>query len=78
MVESDLEQLALTWFQDTGWDYRAGPDIAPDSETPSAATTARCCYKASCARPWRGSTRKYPPPRWTRWRTSWPSRITPR
>lgn len=34
MVESDLEQLALTWFQDTGWDYRAGPDIAPDSDSP--------------------------------------------
>jgi type I restriction enzyme R subunit len=34
MTESDLEQLALTWFQDTGWDYRAGPDIAPDSDTP--------------------------------------------
>ena len=34
MVESDLEQLALSWFQDTGWDYRAGPDIAPDSDSP--------------------------------------------
>ncbi len=34
MIESDLEQLALTWFQDTGWDYRAGPDIAPDSDSP--------------------------------------------
>ncbi|GAB4061307.1 type I restriction endonuclease subunit R [Uliginosibacterium sediminicola] len=34
MTENDLEQLALTWFQDTGWDYRAGPDIAPDSDTP--------------------------------------------
>ena len=34
MVENDLEQLALTWFQDTGWDYRAGPDIAPDSDSP--------------------------------------------
>lgn len=34
MVENDLEQLALTWFQDTGWDYRAGTDIAPDSDSP--------------------------------------------
>lgn len=34
MTESDLEQLALTWFQDAGWDYRAGPDIAPDSDNP--------------------------------------------
>jgi type I restriction enzyme, R subunit len=30
IIESDLEQLALTWFQDTGWDYRSGPDIAPE------------------------------------------------
>ncbi|MDR3413309.1 MAG: type I restriction endonuclease subunit R [Formivibrio sp.] len=34
MTESDLEKLALTWFKDTGWDYRAGPDIAPDSDSP--------------------------------------------
>jgi type I restriction enzyme R subunit len=34
MTESDLERLALTWFQDSGWDYRAGADIAPDSATP--------------------------------------------
>ena len=34
MTESDLEQLALTWFQDTGWEFRHGPDIAPDTETP--------------------------------------------
>jgi type I restriction enzyme R subunit len=34
MNESALEQLALTWFQDTGWDYRSGPDIAPDSDNP--------------------------------------------
>jgi type I restriction enzyme R subunit len=34
MTESDLEQLALAWFQDAGWDYLHGPDIAPDSDTP--------------------------------------------
>ncbi len=34
ILETDLEQLALTWFQDTGWDYRSGPDIAPDSDAP--------------------------------------------
>ena len=34
MTEDDLEQLALTWFQDSGWDYLHGPDIAPDSDTP--------------------------------------------
>ncbi len=32
--EQALEDLAIRWFQDTGWDYRAGPDIAPDSDSP--------------------------------------------
>ena len=32
--ESELEKLTLTWFQDVGWDFLHGPDIAPDGETP--------------------------------------------
>ena len=36
LTESELEAMALTWFQDCGWDYVYGPDIAPlpDSRTP--------------------------------------------
>jgi type I restriction enzyme, R subunit len=37
MTEDQLEQLALTWFQDTGWEYRRGPALAPDGETPERA-----------------------------------------
>lgn len=37
MTEDDLEQLTLTWFQDSGWEYRFGPDIAPDGDTPERA-----------------------------------------
>lgn len=37
MTESALEQFAITWFQDTGWESRYGPDIAPDGETPERA-----------------------------------------
>lgn len=37
LTEDGLEQLALTWFQDSGWEYRHGPDIAPDGETPERA-----------------------------------------
>src|SRR5262245_55371849 len=33
MTEDDLEELALTWFQDSGWEYRHGPDIAPDGDS---------------------------------------------
>ncbi|MDX1251751.1 MAG: hypothetical protein IDH49_05795 [Gammaproteobacteria bacterium] len=32
MTEVDLEQLTLAWFQDTGLEYRHGPDIAPDGD----------------------------------------------
>ena len=35
MTENDLEQLAIAWFQDAGWSYRHGPDIAPDSDAPA-------------------------------------------
>lgn len=37
LTEGALEQLALTWFQDSGWEYRQGTDIAPDGETPERA-----------------------------------------
>ena len=32
--EDQLEQLAIQWFQDTGWSYAHGPDIAPESAAP--------------------------------------------
>ena len=32
--EQALEDLAIHWFQDSGWDHRTGADIAPDSDTP--------------------------------------------
>ena len=35
--EDHLEQLALTWFQDSGWGYCYGPDIAPDGTAPERA-----------------------------------------
>jgi type I restriction enzyme R subunit len=35
LTEKELETLALTWFQEAGWEFRHGPDIAPDSETTS-------------------------------------------
>ncbi len=37
ITEDQLEQLALTWFQDTGWEFRHGPDIAPDGDAPERA-----------------------------------------
>ncbi|MEC8067257.1 MAG: type I restriction endonuclease subunit R [Pseudomonadota bacterium] len=34
MNETQLENLALEWFRETGWDVVYGPDVAPDSESP--------------------------------------------
>ncbi len=32
--EQQLETLCLEWFQEAGWHFLQGPDIAPDSERP--------------------------------------------
>ena len=32
--ESKLEDLSVSWFQDTGWIYAHGPDIAPEGAAP--------------------------------------------
>lgn len=34
MIESDLENACIAWFQELGYAYKAGPDIAPRGETP--------------------------------------------
>jgi type I restriction enzyme R subunit len=35
--EQQLEDLCLGWFQETGWRFAHGPDIAPDSSAPERA-----------------------------------------
>lgn len=32
--EQQLEELCLSWFQQVGWQFAHGPDIAPDSSAP--------------------------------------------
>jgi type I restriction enzyme, R subunit len=34
MNETQLENLALEWFAETGWQIETGPEIAPDSDRP--------------------------------------------
>lgn len=36
--ESALEQLALRWFQETGWQTAYGPDLAPEGDAPERTT----------------------------------------
>lgn len=33
LTEHELEEMAVTWFQDSGWEYVSGPDIAPPPES---------------------------------------------
>lgn len=33
-TEDELEQIAISWLQELGYDYRFGPDIAPDGTAP--------------------------------------------
>ncbi|MEL7070133.1 MAG: type I restriction endonuclease subunit R [Cyanobacteria bacterium J06581_3] len=34
ITEAQLENLCIQWFQETGWQYIHGPDLAPDGPTP--------------------------------------------
>lgn len=34
MNEQQLEDLCIGWFQETGWQFVHGPDIAPDGANP--------------------------------------------
>lgn len=37
ITEDQLEQLAIQWFQDTGWSYVAGSTLAPEGDAPERA-----------------------------------------
>lgn len=37
ITEAQLEDLCIQWFQETGWQYIHGPDLAPDGSTPDRA-----------------------------------------
>ena len=38
MTEDPLEQEALGWLAEPGWQHRYGPDLAPDGATPERDT----------------------------------------
>ena len=49
ITEDHLEQLALTWFQETGWSYLPGPDIAPEAVAAERADYGVVVLKARLA-----------------------------
>lgn len=49
ITEDQLEQLAVQWFQDTGWSYANGADLAPEGATPERADFRTVVLKARLA-----------------------------
>jgi type I restriction enzyme R subunit len=49
ITEDQLEQLAIQWFQDTGWSYTNGADLAPEGVTPERADFRTVVLKARLA-----------------------------
>lgn len=49
ITEDQLEQLAIQWFQDTGWTYAGGTDLAPEGVTPERADFRTVVLKARLA-----------------------------
>lgn len=50
ITEDDLKQLALTWFQDSGLEYRHSPGIAPDGDTRERTDYRQVLFKGDCTR----------------------------
>lgn len=52
ITENQLEQLALSWFQDTGYNYLNGADIAPESSNPYRTDYRDVLLKQECLEAW--------------------------
>lgn len=44
MTEDQLEQEALGWLSEVGYQVLSGYDLAPDGSAPERRITARCCW----------------------------------
>jgi len=71
--EDHLEQLALTWFQDSGWEYCYGPDIAPDGAAPERTDYRQVVLTERLLDALRRLNPGCPSQCWTRWRIGWAS-----
>jgi len=59
--EDQLERLAIQWFQDTGWSYANGADLAPEGATPERADFRTVVLKARLAAAAQRLNPKLPP-----------------
>ena len=49
ITEDQLEQLAIQWFLDTGWNHANGSDLAPEGAKPERANFRTVVMKARLA-----------------------------
>ncbi len=61
ITEDQLEQLAIQWFQDTGWSYANGADLAPEGATPERPDFRAVVLKARLAAAVQRLNPKLPP-----------------
>ncbi len=61
ITEDQLEQLAIQWFQDTGWTYSNGADLAPEGATSERADFRVVVLKARLAAAVQRLNPKLPP-----------------
>ena len=61
ITEDQLEQLAIQWFQDTGWDCANGADLAPEGATPERPDFRAVVLKARLAAAVQRLNPKLPP-----------------
>ena len=61
ITEDQLEQLALQWFQETGWSHVAGAALAPEGKAPERSDFQTVVLKGRLAEAVRRLNRKLPP-----------------
>src|SRR5438552_848554 len=61
ITEGQLEQLTIQWFQDTGWTYKGGVDLAPEEATPERTEFRTVVLKARLAAAVKQLNTKLPP-----------------
>jgi type I restriction enzyme R subunit len=61
ITEDQLEQLAIQWFQDTGWNYTNAADLAPEGATPERADFRTVVLKGRLAAAVQRLNPKLPP-----------------
>jgi len=54
MTESTVEQAALAWLSELGWQVKHGPDIAPGMPAAERRDYGEVVLRSGCGTRWRG------------------------